>query len=167
MKVKVLVISDSCFRKEREDISGKVMERILRKWGWRVVGKEILPDEELRIEEVLRKGVEEGVDLILTTGGTGVGSRDVTPEATRKVIEKEIPGIGELIRMKGFFKTPFSVLSRGIAGVKEKTLIVNLPGSPKGVEESLLLLKEILLHAHEILQGRGKHDHRSDIGGRE
>ncbi len=150
----VLTASDKGSRGEREDTSGALIKKILLPLGDTVCHR-IVPDEEERIAEELRRFSDiDKVDLILTTGGTGFSPRDVTPEATRKVIEREVPGIPEALRMESMKKTPRAMLSRGIAGIRGKTLIINLPGSPKAVEEHLMVLFPVLEHALGILTGK-------------
>lgn len=150
----VLTASDKGSRGEREDTSGALIQKFLLPWG-DTVAYRVLPDEEDRIAEQLRYFCEvEKVDLVLTTGGTGFSPRDVTPEATRKVIEREVPGIPEALRMESLKKTPRAMLSRGIAGIRGKTLIINLPGSLKAVEEHLAVLTPVLEHALGILTGK-------------
>jgi len=155
IKVGILTISDKGSRGEREDLSGKVIEEMVKKINGEVKYYKIIPDEKEMIQEELIKTVDNlNLDLILTTGGTGLGKRDVTPEATLAIIEKEIPGISEIIRIKSFKKTNRAILSRGVAGIRKESLIINLPGSPKGVRESLEIVLEALPHGIEILKGQ-------------
>lgn len=150
----VLTASDKGSKGEREDTSGALIQKALLPWG-DTVAYQILPDEKDRITDQLLYWCDvEKVDLILTTGGTGFSPRDVTPEATRKVIEKEVPGIPEALRMESLKKTPRAMLSRGIAGIRRRTLIINLPGSPRAVEEHLSILLPVLEHALGILSGK-------------
>jgi molybdopterin adenylyltransferase len=154
IEVGVLTISDKGARGEREDQSGKVIEEIVKKIEGEVKYYRIIPDEEEIIQDELVKAVDKlHLDLILTTGGTGLGKRDVTPEATLAVIEKEVPGISEIIRSESFKKTNRAILSRGVAGIRKKSLIINLPGSPKGVKESLEIILKALPHGIEIIKG--------------
>jgi molybdopterin adenylyltransferase len=154
IEVGVLTISDKGARGEREDQSGKVIEEIVKKIEGEVKYYRIIPDEEEIIQDELVKAVDRlHLDLILTTGGTGLGKRDVTPEATLAVIEKEVPGISEIIRSESFKKTNRAILSRGVAGIRKKSLIINLPGSPKGVKESLEIILKALPHGIEIIKG--------------
>lgn len=154
IEVGILTISDKGARGEREDQSGKVIEEIVKKIEGEVKYYRIIPDEEEIIQEELVKAVDKlHLDLILTTGGTGLGKRDVTPEATLAVIEKEVPGISEIIRSESFKKTNRAILSRGVAGIRKKSLIINLPGSPKGVKESLEIILKALPHGIEIIKG--------------
>ena len=155
IKVGILTISDKGSRGEREDLSGKVIEEIVKKINGEVKYYRIIPDEKEIIQEELIKAVDSlHLDLILTTGGTGLGKRDVTPEATLAIIEKEAPGISEIIRIKSFKKTNRAILSRGMAGVRKESLIINLPGSPKGVRESLEIVLDALPHGIEVLKGQ-------------
>ena len=163
IKVGILTISDKGSRGEREDLSGKTIKDIIAKIGGEVQYYKIIPDEKEMIKEELIKAVDKlNLDLILTTGGTGLGKRDVTPEATLAIIEKEVPGISEIIRSESFKKTNRAILSRGVAGIRKESLIINLPGSPKGARESLEIILEALPHGIEILKGQaaecGKND---------
>src|SRR3989338_7029833 len=150
----VIVTSDGTFKGTRQDKSGKIIQERLESFGIRP-SYTVLPDEQKQIAELLKKLCDQGVQLILTTGGTGLGPRDVTVEATRQVIEREIPGILEAGRAFGQQRTPYSMLSRGIAGQKGKTLIVNLPGSSKGVEETLDAIFPVILHSYKMMGGGG------------
>lgn len=155
IKVGVLTISDKGARGEREDQSGKLIEEIVKKIEGEVKYYQIIPDEKDIIQDELIKAVDGlHLDLILTTGGTGLGKRDVTPEATLAVIEKEVPGISEIIRSESFKQTDRAILSRGVAGIRKESLIINLPGSPKGVKESLEIILEALPHGIEIIKGQ-------------
>jgi len=150
----VIVTSDGTFKGTREDKSGKIIQQRLESYGIRP-SYCVLPDEQRQITELLGKLCDDGIHLILTTGGTGLGPRDVTVEATRQVIEREIPGILEAGRAFGQQRTPYAMLSRGIAGQKGKTLIVNLPGSSKGVEETLDAIFPAILHSYKMMGGGG------------
>ena len=150
--VAVLTISDGCFKGKRIDESGKYLKEKVEENGWNVIKYEILPDEKDMIEKKLIE-FSEMVDLILTTGGTGFGPRDITPEATQNIIEKNIPGIPEILRIKTYEKSKYSVLSRGIAGIKGETLIINLPGSLKGVIDSFEILDDLIVHSIEMIRG--------------
>ena len=159
IKIGIITVSDRSFRGEREDLSGPLIKKMINDSG-KVIDYEIVPDEKSIISQTIKKMVDElMVDLVLTTGGTGLSSRDVTPEATREVIEKEIPGFGEIMRIKGFKKTPYALLSRAIAGRRKKSLIINLPGSPKAVKENLELILPITLHALDIIKGKKEINH--------
>jgi molybdopterin adenylyltransferase len=150
----VVTVSDKAFAGERRDASGPLLAGLLRKIGAEVVHQAIVPDELAEIERVLIGLADEArVDLIVTTGGTGLAPRDVTPEATRAVIEREAPGLAEALRFDGYGKTPLAVLSRGVAGIRKKTLVVNLPGSPKAVREGMETLAPILPHAVKMVRG--------------
>jgi molybdenum cofactor synthesis domain-containing protein len=163
IKVGILTISDKGSRSEREDLSGKVIEEIVKKINGEVKYYQIIPDEKDIIQEELIKAVDKlHLDLILTTGGTGLGKRDVTPEATSAIIEKEVPGISEIIRSESFKKTNRAILSRGMAGIRKESLIINLPGSPKGVKESLEIILKALPHGIEILIGQATECGRND-----
>ena len=163
IKVGILTISDKGSRGEREDLSGKVIEEVVKKINGEVKYYQIIPDEKDIIQEELIKAVDKlHLDLILTTGGTGLAKRDVTPDATLEVIEKEVPGISEIIRSESFKKTNRAILSRGMAGIRKESLIINLPGSPKGVKESLEIILKALPHGIEILKGQATECGRND-----
>jgi molybdenum cofactor biosynthesis protein MoaC len=153
-RVAVVVTSDSTHAGTREDRSGKVIRERLESFGIDPQ-YEILPDDEEGIVDLLRELVDKGTNLILTTGGTGLGPRDVTVEATRQVIEREIPGVAEAGRAYGQSRTPYSMLSRGVAGVCGKTIIVNLPGSSRGAEETMNAIFPGIVHGYGMLQGEG------------
>ena len=150
----ILTISDKGSRGEREDKSGEAIRKIISQFGARVVDYAIVPDEKEVIERKLIEWADKGgVDMIITTGGTGLGPRDVTPEATLDVIDKTIPGFSEAMRAKSLRKTPHAMLSREVCGVRNKTLIINLPGSPKAVRECLPVILPALPHAIEVIKG--------------
>lgn len=154
MNAAILTISDKGWRGEREDESGPALAAWLAQHAVTVVAQEIVPDKAYKIAGQLLKWANRGkCDLILTTGGTGVSSRDVTPEATRRVLEREIPGIPEAMRAASLSKTPFAMLSRAVAGVRGRTLIINLPGSPAGAVENLEAVWPALAHAVKKIQG--------------
>lgn len=163
IKVGILTISDKGSRGEREDLSGKVIEEVVKKINGEVKYYQIIPDEKDIIQEELIRAVDNlHLDLILTTGGTGLGKRDVTPDATLAIIEKEVPGISEIIRSESFKKTNRAILSRGVAGIRKESLIINLPGSPKGVRESLEIILNAVPHGIEILKGQVTECGRND-----
>lgn len=152
--VGILTISDKGSRGEREDLSGAVIRELVSRVGGEIRQYEVVPDEKEAIAERLKKWADIlRLDLVLTTGGTGLTPRDVTPEATREVIERLAPGFSEAMRQEGLKKTPLSMLSRGISGVRARTLIINLPGSPRAVRESLEVILPTLPHAIETLRG--------------
>jgi len=151
----VLTISDKGSTGERADGSGDYIVKTLRELDIPISKYEIVPDDEATIARTLALWADSGaVDFIITTGGTGLSPRDVTPEATRSVIEKEIPGIVEIMRADGFKKTPTAILSRAVAGARGKCLIVNLPGNPRAVQEYLDLILTVIPHAIDTLQGK-------------
>jgi molybdopterin adenylyltransferase len=150
----VITLSDKGSKGERVDLSGPEVIRMLKEIGIETTGYEIVPDEADVIEKKLIEFVDErGFDLVVTTGGTGVSPRDVTPDATLKVIDKEIPGMAEAMRRESMEKTPHAMISRAVAGIRRTTLIVNLPGSPKGVRENLSVILPALKHAIEKIKG--------------
>ena len=154
----ILTISDSSAAGEREDSSGPALSDRCRELGWTVCAQAIVPDDLDRIAATLREWADSNqANVILTTGGTGLAPRDVTPEATRSVLQREIPGLPELIRSEGLRQTRFSALSRGLAGSREKTLIINLPGSPRGAVFSLNAIADLVPHAVALLAGQTAH----------
>ena len=161
LRAAVLVTSDS--RSEAQDESGKIVIERLQTYDFDIVEYKVIPDDILTIESELNRFADDlAVDLVITSGGTGVGPRDVTPDATMKVIEKDVVGISEVLRAYGQRRTPTSMLSRAVAGIRKNTLIVNLPGSKKGVSESLEALFPNILHVFDILSSSGgKRDHNS------
>jgi molybdopterin adenylyltransferase len=152
----VVTVSDSCSRGEREDLSGPAVARLLQKLHFEVARRETVPDNSIQIQRVLKKLARE-VRLIVTTGGTGIAARDVTPEATAAVCDRLIEGVGERMRSEGGKSTPLAALSRGVCGVRKRTMILNLPGSPAGAVESLQAVANLLPHALELLSGRTDH----------
>jgi molybdenum cofactor synthesis domain-containing protein len=158
IRAAILVISDSCSKGDRQDASGAALAARCAEQGWQVDCFDILPDESAAISRRLAELADSGAaDLILTTGGTGIAARDSTPEATRAVLEKELPGLAELMRAEGLRHTRRAVLSRSLAGTRRRSLIVNLPGSPKGAVESLDAILDLVPHIVELLQGRTAH----------
>ena len=148
----VLTLSDRSSRGERVDSSGPALADLIRAEGWSVVKESILPDDESAIREMLVTWADsDELDVILTTGGTGFSPRDVTPEATRAVIERDAPGLVEAMRAASLEITPHAMLSRIVSGIRKKTLIVNLPGSPKGAVENLQVITPVLPHAVQLL----------------
>lgn len=154
MKAAILTVSDRASRGEREDAGGPALRAWLEARGVETVRGQIVPDEEDRIASALRKWADDDAfDLILTTGGTGVSPRDVTPEATLKVVERTIPGFGERMRSRSMEATPTAILSRAVAGVRNRSLIVNLPGSPTGAVENLAAVWDAVPHAVAKIRG--------------
>ena len=163
IKVGILTVSDKGSRGEREDLSGKKIKEIVSEIGGEVKYYKIIPDEQELIKKELIKAVDNmHLDLIFTTGGTGLAKRDVTPDATSEVIEKIVPGISEIIRSESFKKTNRAMLSRAISGIRGECLIINLPGSPKGVKESLEIILEALPHGIDILKGKASECGKSE-----
>jgi molybdopterin adenylyltransferase len=161
IRAAVVTISDKGYTGQREDVSGPVLADLVRQMGAEVVRQAVLPDERDEIVGLLVTLADEmALDLVITTGGTGVTPRDVTPEATKAVIEREIPGLAEVLRFEGYRQTPLAVISRGVAGIRGKTLIVNLPGNPQAVREGMETLTPILPHAVQMIHGEDtEHDH--------
>jgi molybdenum cofactor synthesis domain-containing protein len=156
IKVAVLTVSDSCSQRKREDVSGQTIKNMLDADEFEICENKVVADEQENIKkELIYFADEVKVDIVLTTGGTGLGPRDVTPEATAEVCEKMVPGLTEAMRSEGLKKTKNAMLSRGAAGVRKNTLIINLPGSPKAVKESLEIILDVLPHARDMLLGKG------------
>ncbi len=154
IRTAIITLSDKGAAGERKDESGQVIGDMIKSIGASIAHYEILPDDEQRIKEVLLHLADGGgIDLIITTGGTGVSSRDVTPEATRAVLERELPGMAEAMRAESMKKTPHAMISRAVAGIRRSTLIVNLPGSPRAVRENLTVILPALSHAIEKIKG--------------
>jgi molybdopterin adenylyltransferase len=152
----VVTVSDSCARGQRQDASGPAVAQLLEKLNFSVAAREVVPDDEIRIQNLLVRLARQ-VRLIVTTGGTGIAPRDVTPDATARVCDRRLDGIAEKMRSEGMKKTPYAALSRGICGVRGQALILNLPGSPNGAVESLEAVAGLLPHAIELLSGQTEH----------
>jgi len=166
MKSVIITVSDRSSKGEREDTSGPLLIKILKEKGWfSHIAYEIVSDDKDKIETLLKKYIYNEYNLILTTGGTGLSPRDFTPDATLNVIEKEVPGLAEEMRRKSREKTPHALLSRAVAGIKEKTLIINLPGSPKGASENFEAIADAVPHALKLLEGSVK-DCKDEIPGK-
>jgi molybdenum cofactor synthesis domain-containing protein len=158
IRAAVITLSDACSRGEREDDSGAALVELLAGSNADVVEKKILSDDlEPLVQTLEAFAARDDINLIVTTGGTGLGPRDNTPEATRRVIEREAPGIAEAIRAESLKVTPMAMISRGVAGVASGTLIINLPGSPKAVRESFAVIKPVLAHSVDLLAGHTRH----------
>lgn len=154
----IVTVSDSVAESTREDLSGPAVRRVLEGAGWTIKSAEVVPDDFSLIRErlgALASDIE--VDAVFTTGGTGVSPRDRTPEATTSVMERSLPGVAEVMRREGMKKTPLAALSRAVVGVKGKALLINLPGSPEGAEDSLRAILEILPHAVDVVRGELVH----------
>ena len=161
IRAAVLTVSDRSARGERVDESGPVLAELLREAGASVVAREVVSDELEPLAARLRELADrEDVNLLVTTGGTGLSPRDNTPEATRALIEREVPGIAEVMRAETLRQTPTAMLSRAVCGVRSGTLVVNLPGSPKGVRECFAVIRPVLAHAVATLSGRGDDLHK-------
>lgn len=160
----VITVSDASHRGEREDLSGPAVSDLLSSNGFHVEHREIVPDEQAIIRDALVRACEQA-DLVVTTGGTGIAPRDVTPDATREICERLIEGVAEQMRASGRRHTPFSVLSRGLCGIRGQSIILNLPGNPSGARESLESVVGLLEHALNLLHGKTAHppDWRSHV----
>ena len=156
IRVAVLTVSDNCAQQKRQDISGQTIKEMLPSDKFKICDYKVVADEQNDIEDELMRFADElNVDIVFTTGGTGLGPRDITPEATVAVCHKIVPGLAEAMRLEGLKKTRNAMLSRATAGVRGKTLIINLPGSPKAVRESLESVLDVLSHARDMLLGQG------------
>jgi len=154
----VITVSDACARGEREDLSGAALVELLQDASATIVERQVVSDDLDPLVQLLVDSAERSdVNLILTTGGTGLGPRDNTPEATRQVIEREAQGISEAMRVETLKQTPMAMISRGVSGVCSGTLIINLPGSPKAVKESFAIIKPVLPHAIDLIAGNTRH----------
>ena len=152
----VVTVSDSCARGEREDLSGPAVAQVLQKLEFSIAVREVVPDDSIQIQNLLIRLARE-VQFVVTTGGTGIAARDVTPEATVAVCDRLLEGVVERMRSEGSKKTPFAALSRGVCGVRGRALILNLPGSPAGAVESLEAVAALVPHAIELLSGKTEH----------
>jgi molybdenum cofactor synthesis domain-containing protein len=158
VKVGIVTVSDGVAKGEREDTSGALLKKLCAKWD--IVAYQVIPDERELIEETLTTLADKmGCHLILTTGGTGFAPRDVTPEATKAVIDREAPGLCEAMRAATWKYTKYAILSRAVAGIRNQTLIINLPGNPKGVKECFAVIKDVLPHALALIAGDTRHEH--------
>lgn len=153
----VVTVSDGCYHGQREDLSGDALCERLAEHGWSLVARSIVPDDVHQISAQIVELSDQDLDLIVTTGGTGLGPRDVTPEAIRPLLDREAEGLAELMRLRGLEKTDFAALSRSLAGTRNETLILALPGSPKGATESLDAVVKLLPHAIDLIHGQTKH----------
>jgi len=152
----VVTVSDSCAGGQRKDVSGPAVAQLLEKLNFSVLAQEVVPDDEIRIQNLLIRLARQ-VRLIVTTGGTGIAPRDVTPDATARVCDRMLDGVAEKMRSEGMKKTQYAALSRGICGVRGQAIILNLPGSPNGAVESLAAVAGLLPHAIELLSGQTEH----------
>ena len=157
MRAAVVTVSDSVFGGRRRDGSGPAVADLLQKHGWTVAETRVVADDLAVIAATLREFTSQGVEAVFTTGGTGVSPRDVTPEATRKIITREIPGLAEHMRREGSRNTPTAILSRAVVGICGQSIIVNLPGSPQGAVDSLQAILDVLPHAVELIAGKQPH----------
>jgi molybdopterin adenylyltransferase len=154
LRVGIITASDKGSRGEREDLSGPTLKELVREMGWEVIEYSVLPDEQSMLEETMRQWTDEiKLDLIFTTGGTGFSLRDVTPEATLAVADRLVPGIAEVMRQESLKVTPKAMLSRAVAVLRKRTLIINMPGSPKAVRECFAAISAALPHGIQILKG--------------
>lgn len=156
IRTAILTISDLCSQGKRADTSGQTIEQMLPEKEFEVADKAIIPDDYSKITKTLRRFSDElKIDIVLTTGGTGLGPRDVTPEATTAVCDRMAPGFSEILRSESYKKTPNAMLSRGVSGMRDNTLIINLPGSPKAVRECMEIILDVLPHTVEMIRGGG------------
>lgn len=159
IRAAVITVSDRCARGESEDVSGAALAELLKEAGAELVAREILPDDLEPLAERLRAlAGRDDINLVVTTGGTGLSPRDNTPEATRAVVEREVPGLAEAMRAETLKKTPTAILSRAVCGTRSGALVVNLPGSPKGVRECFAVIRPVLAHAVALVAGRSHED---------
>lgn len=166
--VGIVTVSDRSSTGEREDKSGPILKELAQQINGNITAHKVIPDDRPQIEKTLSFLADvEQCDLIMTTGGTGLTARDVTPEATQSVIHKEVPGIAEAMRMETFKQTKMSVLSRGVAGIRGKTLIINFPGSPKAIKECFDVIEPALPHALQLLRGNSGHLGQPNVTDRE
>ncbi len=156
MSAAVITVSDSCAQGLRADASGPAVVAALEKHGFSIAAREIVPDEQAAIQQAIASASSRA-DLVVTTGGTGIAARDVTPEATRAVCDRLVEGIAERMRIEGSRSTPLAALSRGVCGVRGRALVLNLPGSPRAATESLAAVIELLPHALDLLRGNTEH----------
>ena len=152
MRVAIITVSDRSSRGEREDLSGPMLVNMIEEREWQIHSTQIIPDEIEQIKNALNSLVSDELDIILTTGGTGFAKRDITPEATNAVIDRKAPGLAEAMRQESLKITGHAMLSRAVAGIKDQTLIINLPGSPKAAKENLEVIINVLPHAIQLLQ---------------
>ncbi len=155
-KVAIITISDRSFRGERKDRSSSLLKRKVEELEAEVISLELVPDEKEEIKRAILRSIDKGADLVLTTGGTGFSPRDVTPEATREIIERETPGLSEQMRRESFKTTPHALLSRAVSGIRGESLIINLPGSPQGAVDNFLAVLPAIPHGLRILKGKGE-----------
>lgn len=164
IRVGIVILSDRASRGMRADASGPLLEELSRRAGWDVEKKTVLADEADPLRRELQELIDDrGVDLVLTSGGTGLGPRDITPEVTAGIVEKKVNGLAEALRREGSKHTPTAALSRGTAGIRKQTLIINLPGSPRAIRQSWEVLEKTVPHAIEVLTGRAEECGREEI----
>ena len=152
----ILTISDSVSKKKRQDLSGPALKEVLKANGYAVVTIKVVPDEKSKISAALKQ-LTKKARLVVSTGGTGISKRDVTPEATRAIIQKEVPGVVEWIRANGALQNPRAALSRAVCGIRDKSVILNLPGNPRGAAESLLAVIHLIPHMLDLVAGKTEH----------